>query len=89
MRRTVKLHPVTVMLGLLAGGTLAGFWGVLLAVPAIAVTKIVLGHLWTTRVLGLAPTPFDSEDSVPDAPEVDEILEDNKEKEEHLQDEES
>jgi predicted PurR-regulated permease PerM len=84
MRRTVKLHPVTVMLGLLAGGTIAGFWGILLAVPAIAVTKIVLGHLWTTRVLGQEPTPWDSEDSVPDDPEVEEILEDSKEKEADL-----
>lgn len=87
MRRTVNLHPVTVMLGLLAGGTLAGFWGVLLAVPAIAVTKIVLGHFWTTRVLGLPPTPFDSDDTVPDDPEVEDILEENKDKEELLKDE--
>lgn len=62
MKRTVKLHPVTVMLGLLAGATLAGFWGILLAVPGIAVTKIVLGHVWTTRVLGIEPSP------VPDEP---------------------
>lgn len=58
MKRTVQLHPVTVMLGLLAGGTLAGFWGILLAVPAIAVVKILLSHLWTTRVLGVEPTPL-------------------------------
>ena len=85
MKRTVQLHPVTVMLGLLAGGTLAGFWGVLLAVPAIAVTKIVLGHLWTTRVLGLDPVPATSEEAVPDDPEVDEILEEEKEKEERIE----
>jgi predicted PurR-regulated permease PerM len=82
MKRTVQLHPVTVMLGLLAGGTLAGFWGVLLAVPAIAVTKIVLGHLWTTRVLGLPPEPINSEEAVPDAPEAEEVLEEAKDKEE-------
>jgi predicted PurR-regulated permease PerM len=58
MKRTVKLHPVTVMLSLLAGGTLAGFWGVLLAVPAVAVAKLLLGHLWATRVLGESPSPF-------------------------------
>ena len=48
MKRTVQIHPVTVMLSLLAGGALAGFWGVLLAVPAVAVVKLVLGHLWAT-----------------------------------------
>jgi predicted PurR-regulated permease PerM len=55
MRRTVNIHPVTVMLALLAGGALAGFWGVLLGVPAVAVGKILLGHLWATRVLGVEP----------------------------------
>jgi predicted PurR-regulated permease PerM len=89
MKRTVQLHPVTVMLGLLAGGTLAGFWGVLLAVPAIAVTKIILGHLWTTRVLGLEPTPFNSEEAVPDDPDADEVLEETKEKEEREEEVES
>jgi predicted PurR-regulated permease PerM len=60
MKRTVKLHPVTVMLSLLAGGTLAGFWGVLLAVPGVAVAKLLLGHLWATRVLGSPPSPHAS-----------------------------
>ncbi len=49
MKRTVRLHPATVMIALLAGGALAGFWGVLLGVPAVAVGKILLGHLWATR----------------------------------------
>lgn len=57
MRRTVNLHPVTVILALLAGGALAGFWGVLLGVPAVAVMKVLLSHLWSTRVLGAEVTP--------------------------------
>ena len=48
--RTVNLHPVTVMLGLLAGGTLLGLWGLLLAVPVLASIKIVLLHVWDTRM---------------------------------------
>lgn len=52
MKRTVQIHPATVMLALLAGGAVAGFWGVLLGVPAVAVGKLLLGHLWATRVLG-------------------------------------
>ena len=48
--RTVKLHPVTVMLALLAGGTLLGLWGMLLAVPAVAAAKILLLHAWDTRM---------------------------------------
>ena len=52
MQRVVKLHPAAVMLALLAGGTIAGFMGILLAVPAAAVLKILVGHLWRTYVLG-------------------------------------
>jgi predicted PurR-regulated permease PerM len=58
MRRTVELHPVTVMLSILAGGALGGFWGVLLVVPAVAVVKLILGHLWATRVLDLEVSPY-------------------------------
>ncbi len=52
MHRAVKLHPAVVMLALLAGGTLGGFFGLLLAVPATAVLKIVIGHVWRHLVLG-------------------------------------
>jgi predicted PurR-regulated permease PerM len=74
MRRTVQLHPATVMLALLAGGALAGFWGVFLGVPAVAVTKLLIGHLWITRVLGDQPTPYARSrkagaDGPPDLPE--------------------
>jgi predicted PurR-regulated permease PerM len=52
MQRTVKLHPAVVMMALLAGGTIGGFFGLLLAVPATAVVKIILGHVWRRYVLG-------------------------------------
>jgi predicted PurR-regulated permease PerM len=52
MQRAVKLHPAVVMLALLAGGTLGGFFGLLLAVPATATLKIVVGHAWRHFVLG-------------------------------------
>jgi len=52
MQRVVKLHPAAVMLALLAGGTIAGFFGLLLAVPVAAVLKILCSHLWHTYVLG-------------------------------------
>lgn len=52
MQRAVKLHPAVVMLALLAGGTLGGFFGLLLAVPATAVLKILVGHAWRHLVLG-------------------------------------
>lgn len=52
MQRAVKLHPAAVMVALLAGGTLGGFFGLLIAVPTAAVLKILIGHLWHTYVLG-------------------------------------
>lgn len=70
MKRTVKLHPASVMLALLAGGTLAGFWGVLLAVPGLAVAKIVLNHIWSTRVLGVEATPMSTSAAAVEAPSV-------------------
>jgi predicted PurR-regulated permease PerM len=58
MKRAVNLHPVTVMLSLLAGGGIAGFWGVLLAVPAVAVVKLLSAHFWMTRMLGEEASPY-------------------------------
>lgn len=37
MKRSVDLHPVIVLLALMCGGQIAGFWGVLLAVPVAGV----------------------------------------------------
>lgn len=52
LRATVRLHPAVILLALLAGGSLAGPWGILLAVPVTAMIKILAGHLWRTRFLG-------------------------------------
>jgi predicted PurR-regulated permease PerM len=52
MQRAVKLHPAAVILALLAGGSIAGFAGLLVAVPTAAVLKIVVGHLWRVHILG-------------------------------------
>ena len=63
--RTVKLHPVTVMLGLLAGGTLLGVWGMLMAVPTIAAVKILILHAWDTRLTWPPPRPVQEAVIVP------------------------
>ena len=52
LRATVRLHPAVVLLVLILGGAVGGLWGVLLAVPVTAAAKILVGHLWRTRVLG-------------------------------------
>ena len=55
--RTVRLHPVTVLLGLLVGGTLLGLWGMLLAVPTVAAAKILMLHFWDTSSRWPPPRP--------------------------------
>ena len=52
MGRGLELHPVTVLLSLAFWGLLWGVMGMVLAVPIVAVLKIVLSRLNTTRPLG-------------------------------------
>ncbi len=52
LRATVRIHPAAIILGLVLGASLGGFWGVVLAVPVMSAVKIIGGHLWRTRVLG-------------------------------------
>ncbi|HVE46957.1 MAG TPA: AI-2E family transporter [Acidimicrobiales bacterium] len=73
MQRVVHLHPAAVILALLAGGSLAGFLGLLMAVPAAAMLKIVCGHLWRVHVLG---EPFDEAVAEEDAAEGEGLVED-------------
>lgn len=42
MGKTMGLHPLTVIFSLLVFGKLLGFWGVILAVPIVAIMKIIL-----------------------------------------------
>jgi len=50
MSRTVQLHPVVVMLGLLLGATFGGLFGMLVVVPLVAVAKILFLFLWSRYV---------------------------------------
>jgi predicted PurR-regulated permease PerM len=52
MQRAVALHPSAVMLSLLAGGAIGGFFGLLLAVPVTAALRIIGSHVWRHHVLG-------------------------------------
>ena len=52
LRVAVRLNPATIILSLLAGGSIGGLFGVLIAVPLTAALKIVIGHLWRTRIVG-------------------------------------
>lgn len=51
-RTRVNLSPLVIVLALIIGGSVGGLLGVLIAVPMTAAIRIVVGHLWRTRVLG-------------------------------------
>ncbi len=51
-RTRVNLSPLVIVLALVIGGSVAGLLGVLVAVPMTAAIRIVVGHLWRTRILG-------------------------------------
>lgn len=53
----VNVHPIYVIFAILAGGSLAGGIGLLLAIPTAAVAKIILVYLYSKLVD--SPTPQD------------------------------
>jgi predicted PurR-regulated permease PerM len=59
--RNLNVHPLAVMIGILAGGQLAGILGILLAAPTLATFK-VLGTYLLNRLYDRDPFPTPSED---------------------------
>jgi len=51
-RTRVNLSPLVIVLALIVGGSVAGLLGVLVAVPMTAAIRIIVGHMWRTRILG-------------------------------------
>ena len=49
MGRTLNIHPLTIITILLAAGNIAGFMGILLAVPAYAVGKAIVSNIYERR----------------------------------------
>lgn len=51
-RTRVNLSPLVIVIALVIGGSVAGLLGVVVAVPLTAAIRILVGHLWRTRMLG-------------------------------------
>lgn len=49
MGKTLKIHPLTIITILLAAGKIAGFFGILLAVPGYAVGKAIVSNIYDKR----------------------------------------
>jgi predicted PurR-regulated permease PerM len=65
IRRGIALHPLGVILAVLAGAELDGVVGIFLAVPAVAIATVVARH-WLGWRRG-QPVPFDTDASASDA----------------------
>lgn len=50
MGKTLNIHPLTIITILLAAGSLAGFFGILLAVPGYAVGKAIVSNIYDKRL---------------------------------------
>lgn len=49
MGKTLDIHPLTVITIILAAGNIAGFLGILLAIPAYAVGKVIVRNVYERR----------------------------------------
>jgi len=49
MRYQVGVHPGIIIVSLIAGGAIFGMWGLLLAVPTVAVIQEILRYLLLER----------------------------------------
>ncbi len=66
MGDSIGLHPLWVFFAILAGGELAGFWGLLLAVPTAGVLRVV--GAYAVRKLSTAATQAAPEPGPPPGP---------------------
>ena len=55
LKETTRLHPVVVLLAVLAGGELFGFWGVLAAIPVAGMVQWVLQEFVLPAMGGQSP----------------------------------
>lgn len=60
----VKLHPGVVIFAILAGGTIAGPLGLLIAIPTAAVARIILAYLYT-KIVDAPDLSFQGFDPLP------------------------
>lgn len=61
MERAVGLHPILVMVGVLAGGVLYGILGIVIAVPLVAAMQVLAMRLvlpWLIAQMGDEPEPL-------------------------------
>ncbi|MGD8622537.1 MAG: AI-2E family transporter [Anaerolineales bacterium] len=68
MGESLRLHPLAVFLAVIAGGALAGFFGILLASPTLATLRLVFGYIYSKVVDVEAPRTSSFEPAEPREP---------------------
>jgi predicted PurR-regulated permease PerM len=68
LKETTKLHPVVVLLAVLLGADLAGFWGILAAIPVAGIVQYGLKTWVVPRLRGTEASPTASGAAVAAAP---------------------
>ena len=56
LKQTTDLHPIVTLLAVLVGAELAGFWGILAAIPVAGLAQVFLKQWVVPRLTGQAPT---------------------------------
>jgi predicted PurR-regulated permease PerM len=56
LRETTDLHPVVILLAVLVGAELLGFWGILAAIPVAGVVSFSIREWLVPRLTGMTPT---------------------------------
>jgi predicted PurR-regulated permease PerM len=68
LKETTKLHPVVVLLAVLLGADLAGFWGILAAIPVAGIVQYAIKTWVIPRLRGTEPMRTTSGPAVAAAP---------------------
>jgi predicted PurR-regulated permease PerM len=61
LKETTKLHPVIVLLAVLAGTELFGFWGIIAALPVAGIIQLWLREWLLPRIAGTNPETLPNE----------------------------
>ena len=65
MERAVGLHPILVMLGVLAGGVLYGILGIVIAVPLVAAMQVLVMRLFVPWLIAQMGAETDGSEDAP------------------------
>ena len=70
LSRTVKLNPLTVLVGILVGVELAGILGALLAIPVVGILQVIVRDVYDSRRGRVKEKPTVGEEGEPVAAEA-------------------